>query len=482
MNRRFFLKSAAGAVLATPLLTSLRSEVSAAEPIPPRRSVIFHSPSGVITNRWFPKTENGPLDADALNGTSLEVLTPFANKLLIPRGLRGTIQRLDWPFGRQFHEQAMGSKLTCAATEPEDPYYATSHSLDWEIARQVNPGAADPLVLGPDYRGGMYVLSYSAPLTPAPSTPTPRVVYERLSGLLVNGAGEAGYRQRRGESILDAVRDDLQSYQRLNMSRSDRERVSTWLDLLRETETGMNACDPKNADLGEWNDDETYAHWYTAGSDRMMNVMALTMLCDTNRSFVMNFPTATVFNFDGLAHTRDNDALNHRGGSSFLGGTCLPDVNDLIAEVDTWFARKFAKLVHLFSSIPEGDVSLLDNTAALWLHEFSDGFAFNVNNMPIVIAGSAGGYLKQGVVVNVEGQPIGPGNSEAGCEDGEVSVEENLGSIGGNVPLNKLYVTLLNALGAKAEDGGPVQSFGQFDGEGPDTGITNPGELADLRA
>ena len=38
----------------------------------------------------------------------------------------------------------------------------------------------------------------------------------------------------------------------------------------------------------------------------------------------------------------------------------------------------------------------------MWLPELSDGAAHNLNNLPIVIAGSAGGYLKTGQVVNVE--------------------------------------------------------------------------------
>lgn len=103
--------------------------------------------------------------------------------------------------------------------------------------------------------------------------------------------------------------------------------------------------------------------------------------------------------------------------------------------------------------------------------------------MPIVIAGSCGGYLKQGVAINVEGPPIGPGNSDGNCGEGsDGAVHLDTGSTAGNVPINKLYVTLLNALGCQAADGGPVQSFGQFDGIDADEGITDPGELELLKA
>ncbi len=92
---------------------------------------------------------------------------------------------------------------------------------------------------------------------------------------------------------------------------------------------------------------------------------------------------------------------------------------------------------------------MLDNTATMWLQELSDGAAHNLNNLPIVIAGSAGGYLKQGYAVNVEGKgTIGVGSSDNSCADGTTSgTIGNTGSSGGNLPINKLYVTLMNAVG-----------------------------------
>jgi hypothetical protein len=151
----------------------------------------------------------------------------------------------------------------------------------------------------------------------------------------------------------------------------------------------------------------------------------------------------------------------------------------MIAQIDGWYAGKYARLVNLLDSIGEGDGTLLDNTATLWLPELSDGAAHNLNNLPILIAGSAGGYLKQGAAVNVEGRAIGVGNSEGSCQNG--GNIGNTGSAGGNVPINKLYVTLMNAVGCQ-ENGGPVTKFGVFDGNNANGGISNPGEVMGLRA
>jgi hypothetical protein len=49
------------------------------------------------------------------------------------------------------------------------------------------------------------------------------------------------------------------------------------------------------------------------------------------------------------------------------------------------------------------------------------------------------------------------------------------------VPINKLYVTLMNAVGC-TDNGGKVTKFGVMDGMDAKPGITNPGEVAALTA
>jgi hypothetical protein len=83
-----------------------------------------------------------------------------------------------------------------------------------------------------------------------------------------------------------------------------------------------------------------------------------------------------------------------------------------------------------------------------------------------------------------------------------VTAGSGTGSQGGNTPLNKLYVTLLNAVGAKTPEGAAIESFGVSDNGGSSGGfgggsitfttdgngkvtdgtIKDPGELTLLRA
>jgi hypothetical protein len=111
----------------------------------------------------------------------------------------------------------------------------------------------------------------------------------------------------------------------------------------------------------------------------------------------------------------------------------------------------------------------------------SDGASHNLNNLPILIAGGCGGYLKTGQVVNVDKGTPDAGKSSSTCQNGG-SIGYT-GSSGGMTPINKLYVTLMNALGCTADGtptGGKVTTFGAFDGMGTTGGITNPGEVAAL--
>jgi hypothetical protein len=541
MTRRLFLRGVGGFTLAAPFLGSLY-EARGQTVTAPRRLVIFYTHNGCLTDRWFPQVENGPLTAADLTGT-LAPLAGFAPKLLLPRGFRsmnafGQGQSID-P-----HDQACGSKLTCAPLSDDANRYATAESLDHTVAKLINPNKNTPLVLsvGAASTKIKEIISFSAPNTAFPANVNPQTVFNALTlgggatPTPTSGTGGTGatmtpavdYSVRRGQSAIDLVRGDLTRLQKQKMSTADQQRLQNWLDLLRDTEVGVggmggtggstgvtvipNACNSDTATkIGVTADalnaasptgaitagvfsggggaptgsqaDKNLATSFTAGGDMMMNLVALNMICDANRVFVLLYPGYVTFDWDGIMHTMDHHSLSHRTGSINVVGSCLSGVLDEINQIDQWYAGKFAKLVGLLDGIQEGNGTLLDNTATMWLPELSDGAAHNINNLPILIAGSAGGYLKQGAAVNVESTTklIGAGNSDNSCQNGSGSNPSmaGTGSSGGNVPINKLYVTLMNAVGCTS-NGGKVTSFGVMDGTNATPGISNPGEIAAL--
>lgn len=520
MNRRLFLSGIGGATLAAPFLSSLVRPVRAQTVAPdPRRVVIFYTNNGCLTNRWFPNLggTSGAVTAESLAGTTLAGLSDKAGKLLFPRGLRMALNSFSVSVDQTDyfdpHDQGMGSKLTCAPIDPTGSHYALGRSLDHELAERFNQGPVKtPLVLtaGNFSRTDVKaVISYSASRTPYLAESSAQNVYSSLTGLFLGSETEADYRVARGESIIDLVSDDLNTFKGLNMSGADQKKVDDWLDLLRSTENRIipAAC-TADAALGIGLSDDTVPDGGFGGgttlenAEVMLQLIALTMMCDNNRSIIMQWPGYAVFDF--LGHTIDHHGLSHRVGSAATSGTCVAGVIDQIAQIDDWYASRYVELVNLLDSIEEGEGTLLDNSACMWLPELADGNAHNNNNLPVVIAGSLGGYLKQGVSVDVDGGNLGSGanqtgDSEAACKvDGEeVSSGSGTGSNGGNVPLNKLYATLINGMGAGDPEFVPVESFGVSDAgggfssisfttdgngnvtEGP--GIANPGELTALR-
>jgi hypothetical protein len=525
-----------GVALAAPFLPSVFEKAAKAAGTTvttPKRLVIHFTHNGCLTDRWWPKVStytNGAatLTADMLTGQTLAPLSPYVSKVMIPRGFRSMNQ---YGSGQSIdpHDQAMGSKLTCATIGSDSKRYATAASLDHVIAKQINPGGTAPLVLsvGAASTSIKEVLSFSDANTAFPATVNPTTVYNQLTGVFgksTSGTGattsEASWKVQRGQSAIDLCKADLQHYQSLKMSKADQNLIQTWLDLFRTTETGVMSamatgasCTQPAAEAAPFNataanvaaasptgkvtlgsvlgntpdpvGDANLAISFTKGGDMFQDLIALTMLCDLNRVILMLYPGYVTFNWDGIMHTHEHHGLSHRTGDFSVGGACgVANVLDMIDQIDNWYAGKYARLVGLFDSIQEGSGTLLDNTATMWLQELSDGAAHNLNNLPLVVSGSCGGYLKTGQVINVEssGTPQ-MGNSDSSCQDGTTGNIGNTGSSGGMLPINKLYVTLMNAVGCTADGtatGGKVTNFGQFDGTGSSGGITNPGEVTKI--
>jgi hypothetical protein len=507
MKRRLFLKGVAGASLAAPFLASLQSTAKA-QSTAPKRLVIFYTNNGCLTNRWFPSVENGALDASALAGKTLEPLSDLAHKLLVPRGLamfpagfNVTVNGIKY---FDPHDQGMGSKLTCGPIDPTEgsKHYALQRSLDHEVAEIFNPIAKTPLVLSVGYSSSdvKQVVSYKAAGEPYVAETRASNVYSTLSGLFGTGSGEpteADYRVKQGKSIIDLVSNDLATFQRLPMSMADQKKVTDWLELVRETEVGVVSaqCNEDAVTQLGITDEELSSGGgrppggggggneatFVKGGDTMIKLIALTMMCDANRTILLQWPGYAVFDFLGL--TTEHHGLSHRVGSAATSGPCIDGVIEMIGQIDTWYAGRYSQLVHLIDSVGEGEgTTMLDNSAVMWLPELADGNAHNNNNLPIVIAGSMGGYLKQGQAVNVDGKMLGTGDSEAACKNPGDEVSFITGSNTGNkVPLNKLYVTLMNGMGPNPA-GGKFTQFGTADTNNVDDGITNPGELTDLVA
>jgi hypothetical protein len=361
-------------------------------------------------------------------------------------------------------------------------------------------------------------ISYSAAETPFAGFGTPAQALSSLTGLFQPGEplSPDSYQAVRGKSVLDLVQNDLKTLERFDMSQADKQKLAAWKELMYETaEQSMSSlCTPEVASaLGlteanllafEANGEDRLATKITDsldGADLYSNVAVLAALCDANRVIFLKYPANYTFRALGL--NDESDGLSHRLGAAGMTGTCLAGVNEMLLKIDTYYAQKFAHLVGTLDSFDEGEGKLLDNTAAVWFQQTSDGAAFNLNNMPIIQAGSCGAYFKTGCAVNVDDgtSDLHRGNSEAPCseEGGTIAMDRATGTPPefGNAPINKYYCNLMNALGVKAgPDGFPlpggteeVTHYGMYDrtedfasGGTLPAFISNPGGFEDLKA
>jgi hypothetical protein len=481
--------------------------------------------------------------------TSLASLAPYAKKLLIPRGIR-TMN--EWTAqnngktgrgqGNDSHTQVVGSYFTCQPVTPNsnDPFSFDSAtkfnakpigpSLDHVIAQQLSPNGT-PLLMntGGQNDSAQSAISYSAAETAFRGLNATQA-FSGLTGLFKTGTPMTpdSYAAIRGKSIVDLIKDDLSTLERVDMSMADKQKLAAWKALLAQTGTvvtggqcsaelgmtlGATSANASKAGsgggLGSTADVLTNKVTDSLdGADVYSAIAALAASCNANPVIFMKYPGNYLFK--GLGINTESHSVSHRLDNAGMQGSCLPNAVEYLLKIDAYYAQKFANLVKMLDSIPEGGGTVLDGTAAIWFNEMSDGNAHNHNNAPIIQAGSAGGYFKTGQIINVDTTSPGSatlsnGGSMSQCTDGTPQTSNGVNKGTGtdpklaNAPINKYFVNLMNALGVKAGADGfaakggsaEVTKFGYSDktedfcgGQGAIAGATihSPGGFTELKA
>ncbi len=525
-----------------PFLSSVFARPAKAESRRLRRTIVMYTHHGCITNKWFPKKLDGELTADDLAPTTLAPLAPFAKKLLLPRGIRTMNEWTQYNKGagqgrgqgNDVHAQVVASAFTCQPVTPnsnnpfrfEDVRFqpkAMGPSLDHVMAQQLSADGV-PLLMntaGQVRESIQSAISYSAAETLFVALNAAQA-YTKLTGLFDSTAPTNAdtWEMSKGKLLADIVRADLNDLMRRDMSKADKDQLAAWLELANQVGAALAAqCSREGAmrlgassspATGSGGDALTREVTATMdNADLYSAIAALTAACNASPVIFLKYPANFVF--AGLGLDRDAGGLSHRIGDATMAGPCLPGAIDALLKIDAYYAQKFTNLVKMLDGIVEDDGTLLDNCAAVWMNECSDGCAHNLNNAPIIQAGSCGGYFKTGRVVHLD---PGSGASEddmlgrslAQCTEGTTDtangVDQGTGTQPqfGNAPVNKYYCNLMNAMGLRAHEAGypakdgpgsEVTHFGYSDktedfcggaGAVADAKIHDPGAFTALRA
>lgn len=425
MNRRLVLKGIGGALLGLPWLESMgtRAAWAQASAAPPF-AIFFRQANGVAaeqdTNevgqepeRFWP-TAPGPLSASTLADRALAELVNYADRLLVV----GNVNMANFNYG---DGHARGALQVLTARGPVEEgrggdSEADGESLDHRIGRELNSGGNESLFLYAGQTGGWLggpCISYRGPGNRRSALTDPFDAYQTLTGgsAAPSSPDMPSRRSLRQRSINDLVRSQLSSLlARPALSSTDRQRLDLHLSSVRDVEVSL-ACRIDEAQqralqgVGDGLDDGDNV---LATARLHMDVAALAVACGQTRSVAIQVGSgndnSTRYRDPVTGNQMENfHFISHRRQSDGDSGDIIQGSDLLHHRVDLQFAQTFRHLLDKLAAYQLPTGSLLDAGMAIWVNDLGNGPAHGARNCPVIIAGSAGGMLRQGEYVRING-------------------------------------------------------------------------------
>lgn len=383
MKRRTLLRGLTAGLVSVPALSSLYGHDVRAHEESPRRLVIYWTPNGTVHNRFYPN--------DASDLTSKPILAPLAEHREDLVVLRATFS------GNGDHKTGLPFSTTGR------PYVISDDensgiSIDQEIANALGDATPQPsLTLAAqtkDNRRGY--ISANADGSRNPPIGEPWKAYEYMFGPYSEGGGSGPdiAELTAKQSVLDSVMDDLGTL-RARVSGSERAKLEAHLEAVRQLEQNLGGTATDCA-MGNTVQPRS-SHDYPTRVRLHNELIAASLACDLTR--VVSFMTAPAghdnCNFGFLDLPVGGD-IHQSIAHSSSGSTQDSGGSDAMALVGAWHAQGLADLISLLKAMPEGDGTVFDNTTILWATECAWGNHGHAG-IPIVLAGTMGGKLKNGL-------------------------------------------------------------------------------------
>lgn len=390
LSRRTVLRGVLGGsavMVGLPLLeVMLPRRARACDELFPRRFGLFFWGNGNLPEKWTPPTEG----AGYALSEQLQGLLPVRDLVTVVTGLSVKLDNV-YPHS----SGAAGILSAVPLQEVGDGTTFGGPSIDQVIADLIGGDTVyRSLQTAATNAGGM---SYNGPSSQNPPETSPFAFYERIFGATFRAPGEKGVVDpslglRR--SVLDGVMEDLGAL-RGRVSTADQARLDQHFEGVRELEQRLARLEEDPPDLESCARPEAPLEDYpdvdgrpqaSARSRAMAELLAMACACDQTRVFGHYFsdPVSDVL-YDGA--TAGHHQLTHDE----------PDPQDEVNAITTFVVEEYAALVQAFAAIPEGDGTLLDNCAILGTSEVSLGRTHSVDEMPVLIAGTACGALVPGI-------------------------------------------------------------------------------------
>jgi hypothetical protein len=297
-----------------------------------------------------------------------------------------------------------GSLLAGSFTGSGGPAgWADRQSVDQFIAERIGKGTQFPsLELGVRIEGQepLRVISYRGANQPNTAVDDPFQVYSRIFANASLSEAELKKLIAERQSVLDFVKDDIVRLQgRVNSE--DRAKLEAHLGGIRKIEQGLqnsgNSCTPIMMPAKY---DPRAMEKFPEASKLQMDLMLLAQTCGMTRVSTFMFANADSWQYyPWIGVNEEHHELSHAPDSDTV-------TTEKLVKINVWHSEQFKYMLDALSGVQEPDGStMLDNSLVLWGNELGSGNNHTYKNIPWVLAGGAGGYLKTGRQINYKDQP-----------------------------------------------------------------------------
>jgi hypothetical protein len=404
VNRRTLLRGL-GTAIALPALEAMFPAL-ALPAKQPRRLAVVYVPNGMIMKDWKPAATGSEFACTRI----LKPLEPFRQDITLLSGLANHAAEKARGGG---HAKATGSFLSGAAPKyTAGPDVHAGTTFDQLVARHwgsetrvasLQLGCEDSRMVGNCDTGSSCAytntLSWKNPDTPLAVEVNPRSVFERLFGT-IDPSLSNDVRARRAlyrKSILDHTRTDAQRLM-TELGPADRRRMDEYLSDIREVETRIAASE-KDPLTPPSEKPSGIPFEYRDYVKLMFDLQVIAFQSDLTRvSTMMLGREGSVRTYPEIGVPDPHHPLTHHRGH--------PDFIEKVTKINCYHVELFAGFVKRLKETADGDGTLLDHSAILYGGALSDGNAHSNTDLPLLVAGHAGG-LKGGQHVASElGTPV----------------------------------------------------------------------------
>ena len=392
LSRRLLLRGA-GAAVALPLLDAMRPAAAllAAAPAQARRLAVVYVPNGIVMNQWLPAKTGTDFEFTRI----LKPLERFREDITLVSQVSNHAAIAGKGGG---HAKASGSFLSGAS-----PKYTAGADVragvtfDQLLAKQFGPdtrvpslqlGCEDSRMVGNCDTGSSCAytnsLSWRDPETPLAVDVNPRSVFERLFGTM-DPSLDAATRARRllyKKSILDVTRENAKSLA-ASLGASDKRKLDEYFTSIREVETRIAKAETA-PDLPVGEKPSGIPFEFREYVKLMFDLQVIAWQSDISRvSTMMIGREGSVRTYPEIGVPDPHHPLTHHRGH--------PDFIEKVTRINCLHVELFSHFIGKLKSTQDGAGSLLDHAAILYGGALSDGNQHSNHNLPLLVAGHAGG-------------------------------------------------------------------------------------------